>query len=193
MSAGRWCAQHASAHHGALVSPQVRHERWPVAMAAATALGKFGSAAPLPLPDGVVLSAVEETVGEEGDGKGHAGTGDAGTGDAGKKADGTADGAQPMDGIVSTAHDSATAHGSANAHQSAPEASGAASTTTAAPSASVSSDASTATAAPTASVSSEASKPPPPVRKQPEPPSTKVEAPLIACFIYSASPPADGQ
>jgi hypothetical protein len=31
------------------------------------------------------------------------------------------------------------------------------------------------------------------VRKQPEPPSTKVEAPLIACFIYSASPPADGQ
>ena len=34
-------------------------------MAAATALGKFGSAAPLPLPDGVVLSAVEETAGEE--------------------------------------------------------------------------------------------------------------------------------
>jgi hypothetical protein len=30
------------------------------------------------------------------------------------------------------------------------------------------------------------------VRKQPEPPSTKVEAPWIACFIYSASPPADG-
>ena len=143
-------------------------------MAAATALGKFGSAAPLPLPDGVVLSAVEETA---GDGKGDAGKGDAGTGDAGKKADGAADGAQPMDGIVSTAHDSATAHGSANAHQSAPEASSAASTTT---------------AAPTASVSSEASKPPPPVRKQPEPPSTKVEAPLIACFIYSASPPADG-
>ena len=167
-------------------------------MAAATALGKFGSAAPLPLPDGVVLRAVEETAGEEGDGKGEAGKGDAGkgdagTGDAGKKADGAADGAQPMDGIVSTAHDSAIAHGSANAHQRAPEASGAASTATAAPSASVSSDASTATAAPTASVSSEASKPPPPVRKQPEPPSTKVEAPLIACFIYSASPPADGQ
>ena len=161
-------------------------------MAAATALGKFGSAAPLPLPDGVVLSAVEETVGEVGDGKGHAGKGDAGTGDAVKKADGTADGAQPMDGIVSTAHDSAIAHGSANAHQSAPEASSAASTTTAAPTASVSSDASTATAAPSASVSSEASKPPPPVRKQPEPPSTKVEAPWIACFIYSASPPADG-
>ena len=158
-------------------------------MAAATALGKFGSAAPLPLPDGVVLSAVEETV---GDGKGIAGKGDAGTGDAGKKADGAADGAQPMDGIVSTAHDSATAHGSANAYQSAPEASSAASTTTAAPSASVSSDASTTTAAPTASVSSEASKPPPPVRKQPEPPSTKVEAPFVACFIYSASPPADG-
>ena len=102
-------------------------------MAAATALGKFGSAAPLPLPDGVVLSAVEETVGEEGDGKGDAGKGDAGMGDAGKKADGTADGAQPMDGIVSTAHDSANAHGSANAHQHAPEASSAASTTTAAP------------------------------------------------------------
>ena len=164
-------------------------------MAAATALGKFGSAAPLPLPDGVVLSAVEETAGEgdgKGDaGKGDAGKGDAGKGDAGKEADGAADGAQPMDGIVSTAHDSATAHGSATAHQRAPEASGAA-TTTAASSASVSSDASTTTAAPSASVSSEASKPPPPVRKQPEPPSTKVEAPLIACFIYSASPPADG-
>ena len=32
----------------------MRHERWPVAVAAATAIGQLGAAGPLPLPDGAV-------------------------------------------------------------------------------------------------------------------------------------------
>ncbi len=129
----------------------VRHERWPVATAAATAIGQFGSAGPLPLPDGAVDAPTAEAPAEAaGNGQKEAEGGD------------KADEAKAMEGVESTTPPSAAAPAA-----SAPDPSPA--TTASAP-------------APATESTTEASKPPPPVRRQPEAPSTKVGA--VYCMLH---------